>query len=251
MLPLGDRNPTSRFAVVTLLLIVVNVAIYFLFQPTPGNPNSLERAQFTYRTAAIPEEITSREPLTAIEVAQSLGARNAVAVCNTTTAQQECFPHKRVWLSVLASMFLHGNVMHVLGNMWFLWIFGNNVEDRLGRAAFVLFYLAAGVFATLAFVALAPSGTDPLVGASGAIAGVMGAYLVWWPRVRVYVLVGFIPLPFAAWLWLGIWFVLQFFTDPNSGVAWIAHVGGFLFGMVVAFLLRREPKRLRPAPTSY
>lgn len=244
VLPLGDRNPTSRTAAVTLAVIAVNVVIYFFLQPTPMQDNSFERVQFTYRNAVIPEEVTSSDPLTARELADEISPQGAIALCNTRDGSRECFPDKQVWLSVLVSMFLHGSIAHLLGNMWFLWIFGNNVEDRLGHAGYVLFYGVAGVVATLAFVAVSPSSTTPLVGASGAIAGVMGAYLVWWPRASVISLIGFIPLPIPAWLWLGFWFVLQFFTDPASGVAWVAHVGGFVFGAIVGLVIGRP----RPSP---
>jgi membrane associated rhomboid family serine protease len=144
-------------------------------------------------------------------------------------------------------MFMHGSVAHVLGNMLFLWIFGNNVEDRMGPAVYLLFYLAAGAVATFTFVGLNVHSTVPLVGASGAIAGVMGAYLVWFPRARVLSLVGFIPIYLPAMFVLGFWFVLQFLTNPNEGVAWQAHVGGFVTGVVVAWLTRPFFGPRRPA----
>jgi membrane associated rhomboid family serine protease len=144
-------------------------------------------------------------------------------------------------------MFLHGSWLHIGGNMLFLWVFGNNIEDRMGWLPYLLFYLVAGVVATLAHVAVQPASTVPLIGASGAVAGVMGAYLVLFPNVQIRSLLIFIlvlirDIP-AKWL-LGFWFVFQFFTNPAEGVAWVAHVGGFVFGALVAFLLR---DRLRPA----
>ena len=141
------------------------------------------------------------------------------------------FPDKNVYLAVLFSMFMHGSILHVLGNMLFLWIFGNNVEDRFGPIWFLVFYLFAGVVATATHVAFNTGSTVPTIGASGAIAGVMGAYIVWWPHatrpqpVPIVFFFGFIELPAA--VVLGIWFVMQFFTNPNEGVAWLAHVGGF------------------------
>jgi membrane associated rhomboid family serine protease len=153
---------------------------------------------------------------------------------------------KNVWLAVVVSMFLHGGVMHIAGNMLFLWVFGNNIEDRLGKLGFALFYLVGGFAAIAAHVAVDPASTVPVVGASGAIAAVMGAYLVWFPNapVRTVVIFYFITIMDirAKWL-LGFWLVLQFFTSPNAGVAWVAHVGGFVFGVLVALALRGIGRR--------
>jgi membrane associated rhomboid family serine protease len=150
------------------------------------------------------------------------------------------FPHKHVFLAVLSSMFLHGGLLHLGGNMLFLWVFGNNVEDRLGRVRYALFYVVAGVVATFTHVFLQPTSTIPVIGASGAIAGVMGAYLVWFPNARVLSLLFFIIARIRAKWWLLIWFVSQFFVNPNEGVAWAAHVGGFVFGALVALVLRQR-----------
>src|SRR5262245_20344344 len=161
--------------------------------------------------------------------------------------------------SVFLSMFLHGGWAHILGNMLYLWIFGDNVEDRLGRVRYILFYLAAGWVATLAHGLLNRESTTPSIGASGAIAGVLGAYMVLFPKARVLTL---LPLGFylslrelPALFVLGFWFVLQFFSglvslgarvSESTGVAWWAHIGGFVFGMVVGKLLaKREPPRAR------
>ena len=140
-------------------------------------------------------------------------------------------------------MFLHGGILHLGGNMLFLWVFGNNVEDRLGPVGYLAFYLLAGVVATGAHLAIQPQSTVPVIGASGAIAGVMGAYLVWFPNVpiRTLVFLGFLvffPEIRAKWL-LGFWFVSQFFVSPNDGVAWMAHVGGFVVGVLTALLFRK------------
>jgi membrane associated rhomboid family serine protease len=157
---------------------------------------------------------------------------------------------------VLSGMFLHASWLHILGNMLFLWIFGNNVEDVMGRLRFLVFYLAAGFVAALSqtWVTLHYAGVHaasiPTVGASGAIAGVLGAYIVILPRARVVGLLGFIPIPFRAWFFLGLWFVLQLWeadfsvTHPagGGGVAFAAHVGGFLFGaLTVRFWQVRQP----------
>jgi membrane associated rhomboid family serine protease len=137
--------------------------------------------------------------------------------------------------------------------MLFLWVFGNNIEDRLGKVGFAIFYLVGGLVATAAHVVVDPSSTVPVVGASGAIAAVMGAYLVWYPDAPVRTVVIFFLITImdirAKWL-LGFWFVLQFFTNPNDGVAWMAHVGGFAFGVLVALALRGIGRRpdVRPTP---
>jgi membrane associated rhomboid family serine protease len=165
--------------------------------------------------------------------------------------------HKRPWLSVLTAMFLHGGWLHLLGNMLFLYVFGNNVEDRLGRLRFLGFYLLCGYAATYGFALFQPDSTQPLVGASGAIAGVLGAYLVLFPRARVLSLLTFLlflPVRLPAWFVLGGWFVLQYIyfrgggVAAGSGVAYGAHVVGFLVGAVLVWGLRNSalPRSLPP-----
>ena len=232
MIPIRDRNPTQRRAYVTLGLIALNVAAFFLWQPLSG---SLEEQQiFFYCNGAIPAELTDLRPIP--EVATICGG-------------------KSVLFSVFTSMFLHGGFLHIAGNMLYLWVFGNNVEDRMGKVPFLLFYLLSGIAASYAQVASGPTSEVPLVGASGAIAGVLGAYLVMFPRASVMTLV---PLFFflqlmelPAILVLGFWFVLQAFQGVGSlgadtGVAWFAHIGGFVFGVAIALLFyrgRRGPQR--------
>ena len=161
-------------------------------------------------------------------------------------------PAKNVLLAVLTSMFLHGGLVHLGGNMLFLWIFGNNIEDRLGHVRYLVFYLAAGIVATLAHIAVQPTSTVLVVGASGAIAGVMGAYLIWFPKARVTTLFIFFFILFrqvqARWV-LAIWFLSQFLINPNDGVAWVAHVGGFIFGILVGLLVRGSTAARRVALT--
>ena len=244
VLPLRDLNPTKRLPVVTLTLIAVNVFVYFAVQPH-GNAQKSDR--FVYEHAVIPCEVVHGHPLTQKQVALDSCSVNHRDVTVTTDrglvrlVDAPIAPHKNVYLAIIVSMFLHANLLHLLGNMLFLWVFGNNVEDHLRPIGFTIFYFAAGIVATLAFITVNASSVSPLVGASGAIAGVMGAYLIWFPRVRVLsVVFPFIFFPFylpAAAL-LIVWFVLQFFTDPNNGVAWVAHVAGFAFGAAVAFALR-------------
>jgi membrane associated rhomboid family serine protease len=150
-------------------------------------------------------------------------------------------------------MFLHGSLLHIGGNMLFLWIFGNNVEDRFGHVPYLIFYLVAGVVATFVYVLSNPLSTAPLLGASGAIAGVMGAYLVLFPRVPIRTLILIPPIilwpRLPAWVLLLVWFVSQFFLSPGSGVAWTAHVGGFVFGTLVAWVWHGQSTRRVAAPT--
>ncbi|MEA3020213.1 MAG: hypothetical protein QOI47_1737, partial [Actinomycetota bacterium] len=233
MIPLADDNPTRRPALVTLALIAINIAVYLWIQPNGADP--ARSAEFTYAHAAIPCEVTTNQPLSDVEL--------QTHTCNTLPEGPPHFAHKSVWLAILVSMFLHGSLLHIGGNMLFLWIFGNNIEDQLGRVGFLAFYLVGGVVATIAHIAVQPSSTVPMIGASGAIAAVMGAYLAWFPnaRIRTLIIFGLIFLRdiTAKWLLL-FWFLSQFFeaVNPNSGVAWMAHVGGFAFGIVVGLCLR-------------
>lgn len=236
MLPLRDENPTRRTAWMTVLLIVANVGVYFLLQPGSTDPTA---TSFTYENAAIPCEVVTGEPLSITEITER-------SDCERGDAFPQPFPDKGVYRSVVVSMFLHGSFMHLAGNMLFLWVFGNNIEDHLGVVRYLLFYLAAGVVATLAHIAIQPDSTIPLIGASGAIAGVMGAYLVWYPRAPVLALVFIVLTHVPAWLLLGLWFVTQFQINPNDGVAWMAHVGGFVFGVLFG-LLTRSRRAVTPA----
>ncbi|MFN8036080.1 MAG: rhomboid family intramembrane serine protease [Acidimicrobiia bacterium] len=244
VLPLRDDNPTQRIPIVTLLLIALNIGIYAFWQPH----GALDATVFGYEHAAVPCEVSTGHPITEIEYnAQRCGVAQAERTGEGGTTQ-EFFPHKNVHLAVLTSMFLHGSWAHVLGNMLFLWIFGNNVEDRFGRIVFVLFFLACGLLSFASYYAFTRDSVVPLLGASGAIAGVMGAYVVLWPRARVLSLVFFVVVPLPAYVVLGIWFGLQFLTDPHSHVAWIAHVGGFAVGAALAFLLARVIAPPGPPP---
>ena len=225
MIPLKDYNPTRSVPIVTVLLIIACVGIYFGFQ-TQGDQN-----EFTYRRAAVPCEVVTGQPMTEEEIVSG--------DCTRRDADEPVFADKSVLAALFTSMFLHGGLLHLGGNMLYLWVFGNNIEDTKGKPVYLLFYLAAGIVATLAHVALDPGSTIPLVGASGAIAGVMGAYLVLFPRVQIRSLIVFFLILFrdieARWL-LGIWFVSQFFIGQDSGVAWAAHVGGFVFGVLAGFV---------------
>jgi membrane associated rhomboid family serine protease len=227
MFPYRDENATIRTPVVTLAIIGLNVAVWLGVQGA-GSVLPLSRSVCNY--GLIAGELTgSLAPGTAFAMGPDL-------ICATD-------PGRGV-SHLITSMFLHGSWMHLLGNMWFLWIFGNNVEDSMGRFRFVVFYLLSGLAAAGAQVALAPAALVPMVGASGAISGVMGAYLLLYPRVRVWTLVpiGFfltsIALP--AWTMLLYWFLLQALSGvvslgggPVGGVAFGAHVGGFLTGLIL------------------
>jgi membrane associated rhomboid family serine protease len=260
MIPIRDANPTRRRAWITLALIATNVALFLLWQPT----FSSERKQqtFFFCHAEIPYEVAHTTnlaqggPAAALAIAHDYGPGTGTAL--QSFLQRRC-PGKSWALSVLAAMFLHGGWLHIGGNMLFLWVFGNNVEDRLGRPLFLIFYLAGGVAASALQIALDPSSTIPTLGASGAIAAVLGAYLVMFPRARIqtvlilFVFISVVELP--AVVVLTVWFVFQLFSGLGSlgthvnqgGIAYTAHVGGFAFGLVVAWLFFRNRGERRRA----
>lgn len=211
----------------TLVFIAACVTVFFVFQ---GQDTVAEQSEFLYRRAAIACEVVTGQPLSAEEITsgQCL-ADDGAAV----------FPEKLPWPAVFTSMFLHGGLLHLLFNMWSLWIFGNNVEEAFGHFRYALLYIVGGIVATGAFVAANPESTVPLVGASGAIAAALGAYGVLFPGHRVLTLVGWFLIPMPASIFLAIWFVLQFGLG-GTGTAWEAHVGGFLFGLIVAGVFRRS-----------
>jgi membrane associated rhomboid family serine protease len=230
MIPLHDLNPTRRTAVVTYGLIAACfvVFLYELSLQVGGSDASLNA--FLTRWGAVPARVSS-------------------AIGHGDFLSQATF-------GLISSQFLHGGWLHILGNMLYLWIFGNNIEDRLGPVLYLLFYLSAGVVAGLTQVYIDPQSTVPLVGASGAIAGVLGAYLILYPGARVVSLVflGYFitTVNVPAVIVLGLWFVLQLITGvaslgaPNAadgGVATFAHVGGFVMGMAVGLLLRAGSAR--------
>ncbi|HEX7128375.1 MAG TPA: rhomboid family intramembrane serine protease [Thermodesulfobacteriota bacterium] len=227
MFPYHDENETLHTPYVTWALIGLNVVSWLFVQ---GAGAALPLARSVCNLGLIPGELTGTlPPGTSFPMGQGL-------VCLTDPGRQVSH--------VFTSMFLHGSWLHLIGNMWFLWLFGNNIEDSMGRGRFVVFYLVCGVAAALAQVALNPSSGVPMVGASGAISGVMGAYLVLYPRVRVFAMIpiGFfltsVALP--AWTMLLYWFVIQLISGATAlggaeggGVAFWAHVGGFVVGAVV------------------
>ena len=242
MLPLKDVNPTRRTPIVTLLLILACVGAYVFWQQEPQRA-AVDDLVFNLEQAAIPCEVVEGRPLTIQEIEASFGAQGGDHEACGVGRQDSPpgVPGKQVFLALFASMFMHGGIMHIAGNMLYLWIFGNNIEDHLGHLRYLVFYLVGGLVAAGAHIGLQPASTIPVVGASGAVAAVMGAYLVWFPRAPVRTVL-FLGFPFlvtiqAKWL-LAFWFVLQFFTSPDSSVAWAAHVGGFVFGVVIGLFVR-------------
>ena len=223
-IPLKDENPTQRFPVFTVFFISINILV-FIFQAL--SVNGLQ--YHVLRMGAIPYEITHFQSLTFV-LSQSgleLGRLSPP-------------------LTLLTSMFLHGSLFHLLGNMLYLWIFGNNVEDYLGPARFVLFYILSGLGASLTHILTHPNSQIPMIGASGAIAGILGAYLLLYPSARVITLVFFSVLPIPAAIILGIWFVGQIMNvGLGGGVAWFAHIGGFLIGMgIIRYYIKKERRRV-------
>ena len=232
MFPYRDENETQRTPYITVAIIAINVLVWLFIQ---GAGSTLPLARSVCNLGLIPGELTATlSPGTPLEMDRGL-------VCLTDSGRQ--------FSNVITSMFLHGSWMHLIGNMWFFWIFGNNIEDSMGRGRFVVFYLLSGLCAAGLQVLINPMSNIPMVGASGAISGIMGAYVVLYPRVRVFAL---LPLGFfittvalPAWIMLGYWMLLQFLGGVGSmgrtggGTAFWAHVGGFVAGLVLIKLFAR------------
>jgi len=219
LIPIRDINPTNRFAIVTFTLIVLNIAV-FIYELSLG---TMGGEAFIATFALIPKRLFSPETVMA----------GAIPVTAT----------------LVTSMFLHGGLLHIAGNMLYLWIFGNNIEDATGRARFIVFYVLCGLLAATAHAFMNRSSLTPMIGASGAISGVLGAYLLLYPRARVVTLVMFgfyirtieVPAMFV----LGFWFVLQFLNalisgGSGAGVAWYAHIAGFVAGLLLIGLFKRR-----------
>lgn len=248
MLPLGDYLPTVRTPVITYALIVLMSAIWIFVQQAGVDPQALAASVCSF--GLIPGELTGSAP-----------AGSSVPLGEGMS----CVVAHRGWIDYvtpLSSMFLHGGWLHIIGNAWFLRIFGDNVEDSMGRPRFIAFYLLCGLVAAAAQVAVDPASGVPIVGASGAISGVMGAYLVLYPRERIktlFIIVVFIRVvAVPAWLILLYWFGLQVLqalpqlmgaeTAASSGVAVVAHVGGFVTGALLAkpFTSSMRPGEVQP-----
>ncbi|MEO7804622.1 MAG: rhomboid family intramembrane serine protease [Actinomycetota bacterium] len=245
LLPVHDDNPTTHFSFVTLLLIALNVLVFLVepnlgqFRECQGEPTceqgNLTTARFICRFGIVPTEITGQkitEP----------------ALCSLGEVRSES---KSIPWSALTSMFLHGGFQHLFGNMLFLWVFGNNIEDVLGKVRYVLFYLLAGLVASAAHI-FANAGSDiATIGASGAVAGLLGAYIVLFPRARITTLAFIFFFRIPAVVVLGLWFASQFLIgrgqQVGGGVAWMAHVGGFVAGAVLIFIFGGLKRRQQPA----
>ncbi len=234
MFPIGDQNEPGRgIAWVTLALIAANVIVFLLLQQGGADQ------AFTYGYSAIPFEVTH-----GVDLVGPVSTPDGVIPMTPGPSP--------IQLTLLTSLFMHGSWLHIGGNMLFLWIFGDNVEHRMGAVAYLLFYLAAGVIASLAQIMLDPASRIPTLGASGAISGVLGAYIVLYPtnQVTVFVLRFLTRVPAVAAI--GIWIVLQFLDfgasvqsqQTSGGVAYMAHIGGFAAGLLVGLVLRA----VRPEP---
>jgi membrane associated rhomboid family serine protease len=259
MMPLKDNIPTDRFPVVTVAIIVLNIVMFFGFQQAewaPGGGFAVDN-QNTIEYAEIPYEIT--HPGENCGVIGDLDDPGAKVVCGEPAELDRAGAdpggdQPSTWLTLLTSMFMHGGLLHIAGNMLFLWIFGNNVEDSMGPVKFVVFYLLGGLAATAAQVGFSPNEPVPTLGASGAVAAVLGAYALLYPRARVVTLVFIIifitviELP-AALVLFG-WAVLQVLSASSEaavggeggGVAYWAHIGGFVFGLALIKLFATKQK---------
>ncbi|TKS63241.1 MAG: rhomboid family intramembrane serine protease [Nitrospira sp.] len=218
MIPLHDDNPTKLTPVVTIALIAACVLVFFYQASLPAGPGNT----FVFQYGAIPALVFGQTDL--LETVMPIPA----------------------YATLITSIFLHGGWMHLIGNMLYLWVFGNNIEDVMGHAKYVVFYLACGILAALSHALTNPSSTIPMVGASGAISGVLGAYLLLFPRARVLVIMpGLGTTRVAAGFVLGMWFVTQLLSGGMSigseggGVAFFAHIGGFVAGMALIGLFKR------------
>lgn len=234
LIPIRDLNPYRRFPVVTVLLIAANVVAFV----ATGRALSITE-ESAYQYGAIPCDITGR--------------------CDQLSMQLDnAFAGRSPLISIFTSMFMHANLLHIGFNMLFLWVFGNNVEDRLGRVRFPIFYVLCGVGAAYAHILASPDSAVPTIGASGAVSGILGAYMVVWPGatiisiVPIFILI-FFTVRLPAWVMIGLWFVLQLFSGIGSlgqpaaegGVAYLAHIGGFITGLIliIPFGGRRSKRR--------
>ncbi len=262
MIPIGDNNRRRTTPWVNYGIILLNIAVFLYMVSLNASPPATRREEArqtvqqtqticygyaTYPTDA--DRFICRYAFQPKEFFDTLAGTSPVTGNDRLIAL----------LAIVTSMFLHGGWLHILGNMLFLWVFGDNIEDRLGHFLYLAFYLFAGIVAVVAQGLITPDSVVPVLGASGAVAGVLGAYLLWYPTSTVRVIIPFfilifIPLPIPAWIMIGIWFAQNLLSgyatiadaaSPDAGVAFFAHIGGFLFGMLVAALAGREPYRRR------
>ena len=240
MFPLKDDIPTRRFPVLTVALIAINIVMFFGFQ----GAFSASEQKFNEKVVeygAIPYEVSHPGDNC------DLSAAGEKLICEGQEGVSGEVPSQAVtWLTLLTSMFMHGGLLHLGGNMLFLWIFGNNIEDSMGRPRFIVFYLLGGLAALLAQTAIEPDSAVPTIGASGAVAAVLGAYALLYPRARVvtliFIVIFFTVIELPALLVLGAWFLLQAYSGAaelstpvgeGGGVAYFAHIGGFVFGLLL------------------
>ena len=240
MLPIGDQDEPGGLPLVNIAIIAINVLVFVLLQ--------LPSDAFTMAYSAIPAEITTGKDL--------IGPTPITLPDGTVETLEQADGPEPIWLTLFSSMFMHGGWAHLGGNMLFLFIFGDNVERRLGSILYIAFYLICGLAASFAQIAVNTDSIIPSLGASGAISGVLAGYLVYFPQNRVRVLVGFrYVTEVPALMMIGLWFLLQFISgigsiavtdETTGGVAYWAHIGGFVAGLVLAFVLRavgRGPTR--------
>ncbi|MGH2754472.1 MAG: rhomboid family intramembrane serine protease [Actinomycetota bacterium] len=241
LIPISDANPTKRVPFITLALIALNIVAFFM---TPGLGQNDASTVYFIEEAPLPCQLEDSCPTGPLGTFEG----ETVRIPERTTTSF-------LW-SVVLGTFLHAGWLHIAGNMLFLWVFGNNVEDYLGHVKYLLFYLAGGLVASFAHILTHMDDAIPIVGASGAVAAVMGAYLLLFPRARVKVLVPIFILwtiiELQALAVLGLWFVYQFIIAAQeasgaTSVAWMAHVGGFVFGVLLVFVLGGRPHKPQPA----
>jgi membrane associated rhomboid family serine protease len=257
MFPLKDNIPTDRTPYVTIALIAINVLVYFFWQRgglSLGDPNSQHYLQHLIDYGAFPYEIT--HPGNHCDIAgQGIACEGQPGVVGDAS------PQPSTWITPFTAMFMHGGLFHLGGNMLFLWIFGNNVEDSMGPVKFIVFYLLGGLAALALQVAIGPDAAVPTIGASGAIAAVLGGYILLYPRARVvtiiFIIFFFTILELPALVILGFWFLQQVafgyfdITNPTGGgggVAYFAHIGGFAFGLLAIKLFASRHKDYSPPP---
>jgi rhomboid family protein len=253
VIPLKDNIPTDRFPLVTVALILANVIVYILEIRHGGSFLSGPSNTVAVKYGAIPYELTHYGKHCGLDQVGQILCEGQRGVTGKAPDQ---IP---TWETIFTSMFSHGSVLHIAGNMLFLWIFGNNVEDSMGPVRFIIFYLIGGVVALALQIAVAPNAAVPTVGASGAIAAVLGGYILLYPRARVitvvFIILFFTILELPAILVLGLWFLEQAIfgavnlTDPTGGgggVAYFAHVGGFLFGLAAIKVFATRVKSQAP-----
>lgn len=274
MIPLKDNIPTERFPVVTVALILINVLVFLLFQH-PAGFSSVDNAK-VIKYGAIPYELShpgkhcaAGNTITPNGTLVQTGSGGATTIAcqgtdvtvqnGTRVAIRHVPSQPATWLTVFFSMFMHGGFLHIAGNMLFLWIFGNNIEDAMGHGRFVAFYLLGGIAALAGQTLFSPDSMVPTIGASGAIAAVLGGYLLLYPRARVvtviFIVIFFTIVELPAVLVLGAWFVIQALygaadlanpTGGGGGVAHFAHVGGFVFGLLLIKAFATRHRRLAP-----